>query len=97
MLSLPDHDPMSNWQQAYLRRFYDRSRGFKDGTAEFHELCAAHLPPGGRYLEVGAGPTNATSTFLASLGETHGLDPDPDVRNNEALTSAATRSAQTVP
>jgi len=38
---------------------------------------------------VGAGPTNRSSVFLATLGELHGLDPDPDVRNNEALTSAS--------
>lgn len=80
--------PSKDWQSAYLRRFYDRSRGWIDGTTEFHRLCAAQLPPGGRFLEVGAGPSNQTSKFLSALGELHGVDPDPDVANNEDLASA---------
>ena len=78
-----------SWQEAYHRRFYDRSKGWIDGTREFHDLCAEAPPTGGRFLELGAGPTNRTSSFLASLGELHGLDPDPDLRNNAALTSAS--------
>jgi SAM-dependent methyltransferase len=78
-----------SWQERYERRFYDRSRGWVDGTQEFHDLCATVLPRGGSYLELGAGPTNRTSEFLASLGELHGLDPDPAVRTNTALSSAA--------
>jgi SAM-dependent methyltransferase len=39
-------------------------------------------------LEIGAGPANRTSEFLATCGELHGLDPDPDVETNPALTSA---------
>jgi SAM-dependent methyltransferase len=30
-----------------------------------------------------------TSRFLATLGEVHGLDPDPQVRQNDALATAA--------
>jgi SAM-dependent methyltransferase len=78
-----------NWQESYERRFYDRSRGWIDGTREFHDLCAAVLPRGGSFLELGAGPTNRTSQYLASLGDVHGLDPDPDVKSNTALSSAA--------
>lgn len=78
-----------SWQDAYHRRFYDRSKGWIDGTREFHDLCAEALSSGGRLLELGAGPNNRTSSFLAGLGELHGLDPDPDVRTNEALASAS--------
>jgi SAM-dependent methyltransferase len=78
-----------NWHERYLQRFYNRSRGWKDGTQEFHELCSHVVPAAGRILEIGAGPSNATSRFLAGLGELHGLDPDPDVRNNDALTGAS--------
>lgn len=77
-----------SWQESYYRRLYDRSKGWVDGTQEFHDLCAEYLPVGGRFLELGAGPTNRSSSFLAEIGELHGLDPDPDVQNNEALTSA---------
>jgi SAM-dependent methyltransferase len=77
-----------SWHERYLQRFYDRSRGWKDGTQEFHEICSRVIPAAGRILEIGSGPSNATSRFLAGLGELHGLDPDCDVRNNDALASA---------
>jgi SAM-dependent methyltransferase len=78
----------SPWQQRYLDRFYDRDRGWVDGTTEFHDLCAATIPRGSRILEVGAGPSNETSRFMSGLGELHGIDPDPAVMHNDALTSA---------
>ncbi|MBV9174992.1 MAG: methyltransferase domain-containing protein [Chloroflexi bacterium] len=78
----------STWQQRYLDRFYNPADGWVNGTAEFHALCRATIPPGSRILEVGAGESNPTSTFLATLGEVHGLDPDPDVAHNTALGSA---------
>jgi SAM-dependent methyltransferase len=79
---------VATWQQAYLNRFYDRSRGWVDGTTEFHDLCASAIP-GGRILEVGAGPANKNSRYFAGLGELHGIDPDSAIRDNDALKSAA--------
>ena len=76
------------WRARYLARFYDPGRGFVDGTTEFHRLCADVVPAGGRILEVGAGRSNATSRFLATLGPVHGLDPDPPVLGNDALADA---------
>lgn len=78
-----------SWQQDYQRRFYDRSRGWTDGTREFHDLCERVLPRGGRILEIGPGPANPTSRFLSALGELHGLDPDPAARDNDGLVSTA--------
>jgi len=78
-----------SWQQDYHRRFYDRSRGWIDGTREFHDLCGRALPRGGRILEIGPGPDNPTSRFLSGLGELHGLDPDPSARANDALAAFA--------
>ncbi len=75
------------WQERYLRHFYSRERGWVDGTTEFHELCRKSIARGGKILEIGAGPTNQTSRFLASLGELHGVDIDPDAMENEALTA----------
>lgn len=77
------------WQRAYLDRFYGPDRGWKNGTEEFHELLAEAIPKGSKILEIGAGPSNRTSRFLASIGELHGLDPDPDFRDNDALTTAS--------
>ncbi len=73
------------WQAEYLARFYDPARGWVNGTHEFHDLCAKTIPLGSRILEVGPGPSNRTSRFLAALGELHGIDPDPDARHNDAL------------
>lgn len=78
------------WQAEYLRKYYPRHGGWVDGTTEFHQLCRAHIPEGGRILEIGAGPTNPTSTFLAGLGELHGVDIDPEHQENTALASCHT-------
>ena len=78
-----------SWQQRWLDRFYDRSKGWLGGTERFHETIAGRLPRGGKILEIGAGPSNETSRFLATLGEVHGLDPDPGVADNDALASWA--------
>jgi SAM-dependent methyltransferase len=85
------------WQQRYLQRFYDRDRGWVDGTTEFHDLCAAKIPRGSRILEVGAGPSNETSRFMSGLGELHGIDPDPEVTHNDALASATILTDDTFP
>jgi len=77
------------WQQRWLESYYDRSKGWVDGTERFHRMVNERTPPGARILEIGAGPSNETSRFLAGLGELHGLDPDPEVADNDALVSWA--------
>lgn len=59
------------WQASYLNRFYRSRVGWIDGTAEFWALCRESIPARGRVLEIGAGPTNSTSRFLA---ENYDLD-----------------------
>jgi SAM-dependent methyltransferase len=73
------------WQEAWTDRFYRSRPGWQDGTSEFHELCREHAPPGVRILEVGAGPSNPTSAFLATLGELDGIDVSEEVRSNKHL------------
>jgi SAM-dependent methyltransferase len=85
------------WQSQYLARFYNPAGGFVDGTREFHQLCASFCPPGARILEVGAGPSNPTSRFLATLGDLHGIDPDPCVRDNDALKTAEVLTQERYP
>lgn len=77
------------WQQRYVARFYDPRSGWVDGTTEFHQLCRAVTPRGAKILEIGAGPDNRTSRFLATLGELHGIDPDTAVLHNPSLASAS--------
>lgn len=78
----------TSWQQRYLDRFYRDMPGWVDGTTEFHAQCCRAITAGSRILEIGAGPSNKTSRFLATLGEVTGLDPDPAVRSNESLVAA---------
>jgi hypothetical protein len=54
--------------EALFARYYYSRPEFVDGTTEFHRLCAKFIPVGERVLEIGPGPTNATSAFLASRG-----------------------------
>lgn len=79
---------MAGWQERWVNRFYDRAKGWVDGTTQFHELCRANIPPGARICEIGAGPCNQTSRFLATIGEVHGIDVDDAVLGNDSLASA---------
>jgi ubiquinone/menaquinone biosynthesis C-methylase UbiE len=96
-IDLGDRWREMTWQERYLARFYNPDQGWVDGTTEFHALCKAAIPQGGKILEIGAGPSNATSRYLATLGELHGLDPDPDASGNDALTSASLLTSDRFP
>lgn len=80
--------PLVSWQERYLHRFYNREHGWIDGTEEFHRLLGNTIPRCGVILEIGSGPSNKSSRFLATLGELHGIDLDPEVRENDALNTA---------
>lgn len=86
-----------NWQRAYVKRFYESRPGWMDGTSEFHELCRASIPLGSKILEIGAGPSNQTSQFLATLGTVHGWDPSDEVRGNNALETAQVGNGDVLP
>ena len=86
-----------SWQQNYLDRFYSPSSGWTDGTSEFHQLCASAIPPGSDILEIGSGPSNATSSFLSSLGSLKGVDVDPDIFSNDALAAAHVITGEAYP
>jgi SAM-dependent methyltransferase len=76
-----------HWSERWLDTWYRRQPGWVNGTVQFHALCARSVSSGDDILEVGPGPSNDTSKFLASLGPTHGLDPDPKAGENRFLTS----------
>ncbi len=80
---------MGKWQDRYIDRFYRSRPGWVDGTTEFHALCRATILPGSHILEIGAGPTNSTSAFLATVGLVDGVDIDAAVLKNEHLKKAA--------
>jgi SAM-dependent methyltransferase len=70
-------------------RYYFRVPGFVDGTAEFHMLCRQQFQPGSRLLEIGAGPPNATTRFLAGIGPVVGVDVSDEVESNPDLVAAS--------
>jgi SAM-dependent methyltransferase len=77
-----------SWRERAKKRFYDPAGGWIDGTDEFHALLAGAVEAPRRILEIGAGPSNPSSRFLATLGQVTGLDVDPDVRTNTDLARA---------
>src|SRR5437868_5178920 len=85
----PEHTAncMSTTDGLFQRYYYSDST-FRDGTTEFHSVCAAAMAPDAAILEIGAGPSNPTSDFLAGLGSVTGLDVSEEVRTNRALTKA---------
>jgi SAM-dependent methyltransferase len=74
--------------QALFDRYYHSRAGHIGGTERFHELCQSRFAKGGRILEIGAGPANSTTTFLARLGPVTGLDVSTEVLANPNLTEA---------
>jgi ubiquinone/menaquinone biosynthesis C-methylase UbiE len=85
------------WQERFIDHFYRGQNGWIDGTEEFHRLCAQLVRPGAAILEIGAGPSNPTSRFLATLGKLHGVDTDPSVQANDALVEASLLQDQRLP
>jgi|SRR5579885_3040423 SAM-dependent methyltransferase len=71
-----------------FERFYYAKPAFLNGTSEFHELIARFAGAHARILEIGAGPSNQTSRFLASLGPLTGIDVSDEVFQNDALANA---------
>jgi SAM-dependent methyltransferase len=80
----------------FAKYYYSRPE-FVDGTTEFHRLCTRLLPVGERVLEIGAGPTNATSAFLASQGPVVGVDISHEVLGNVCLTEARVYDGLQIP
>jgi SAM-dependent methyltransferase len=85
---LQDMGSEMGWQEEWVERFYRSRPGFVNGTQEFWDLCSAHVPRGAEILEIGAGPTNKTSSFLSTMGQVDGVDVDPDARTNSHLRRA---------
>ena len=76
------------WQKRALHRYYHSRPDWKTGTERFRELLGSHLTEGSPILEIGAGPSNPTTRFLAGIGEVTGVDLDPEVESNDACARA---------
>jgi SAM-dependent methyltransferase len=80
-----------------FEKYYYSVSSFKDGTAEFHSICRRHIARGARILEIGPGPANSTTEYLASLGRVDGVDISPELYGNRYLSTAAVYDGNTVP
>src|SRR5215217_9292550 len=78
-------------------KYYYSSPRFVNGTRQFHDLLAEHVPAGAAILEVGAGPTNPTSRLLSSIGDVVGVDISEEVRSNQCLIGAHVYDGQVMP
>jgi SAM-dependent methyltransferase len=72
----------------FFNKFYYDVPSFVDGTSEFHSLCGRYIQPGSRTLEIGPGPANPTSRFLASIGPVAGVDISDELSTNRWLSEA---------
>jgi SAM-dependent methyltransferase len=70
-------------------RYYFARAGYTDGTGDFHAMCQTAILKGGRILEVGAGPSNATTRALAEHGTVIGVDVSDEVLGNDGLAEAS--------
>ena len=86
-----------SWQKRALYRYYQSRPGWVDGTEQFWNLLLAHIAPGSAILEIGAGPSNQTTSMLAEIGEVTGIDLDPAVTTNEACTHTHVYDGRSVP
>lgn len=71
----------------FQKHYYSHPE-FVDGTTEFHRLLAAQIKRGSTILEIGAGLTNDTSNYVATLGRVVGADITNEIHANTALHEA---------
>lgn len=73
-----------------FEKYYYSRPEFVDATSQFHQLLAAQTKPGSLILEIGAGPSNETTSYLSRLGRVIGADVSHEVEGNVALAEAHT-------
>ena len=73
-----------------FNKYYYSRPDFVGGTTAFHGILGTHIESGSSVLEIGAGPRNETTNYLATLGPVAGADISGEVHNNVALTEAHT-------
>jgi SAM-dependent methyltransferase len=73
---------------ALFKKYYFDRPGYLGGTTMFQEMCAAWLADASDILEIGSGPSNPMSDFIAGLGRTTGVDVSDELLGNRALSDA---------
>jgi SAM-dependent methyltransferase len=70
--------------------YYFSRPEFLNGTVLFHELCGSAIPENSRILEIGSGPANTTTEWLAARFSIAGLDVSEEVHGNRHLFESKT-------
>ena len=83
--------------ESLFQQYYYSDAAFIGGTTQFHRFCRDHIQPGARILDVGAGPTNQTSEYLASIGTVVGVDVSNEVMGNRSLAAADVYDGRILP
>lgn len=77
---------MKDWRHDYYERYYASKPGWQDGTAAYYAMIQRHVSPDAEVLELGCGPANPTSAWLASrFAAVDGLDIGPSCLRNHHL------------
>jgi SAM-dependent methyltransferase len=80
-----------------FERFYYSKPGWTGGTEPFHALCKQYAKSRGSILEIGCGPSNPTSEYLANLGVLYGIDITDEVHQNFFLTQGKVFDGRSIP
>lgn len=90
-------NPVAMQNDYRFQKYYFSKPSFIDGTTQFHGLIREYVNAGSSVLEIGAGPKNITSDFLASFCNLYGVDVSEEVHDNPALSRAVTYDGNTLP
>lgn len=80
--------------------FYDRKKGWVDGTAQFVNLLKSYCKPGATVMDLGAGSGEGKPDFYSLRGNAIsvvGLDIDSDLRRNRVVDFKVLGSAHFLP
>ena len=80
-----------------FEKYYYSDPEFVDGTTQFHQLCQKYIPAGSKILEIGPGPRNQTTDYLASIGEVTGADISVETLDNRSLNRAFVYDGSVLP
>src|SRR5437588_1260194 len=69
-------------------KYYFARPDFATGVGLFQDLLRHEIQSGAKVLEIGAGPSNAMSQFIAERFRTEGVDMSEEVLGNEFLECA---------
>jgi hypothetical protein len=79
------------------QKYYFSRPGYVRGTISFYNLCRDTIRDVASIQEIGAGPSNDTSRFLAGIGSLTGVDVSSEVLENESLKQALVYDGVTLP